>query len=183
MNKYNVILADPPWDYGGPNMVRKRGGEFVQTGNSASINHYPSMKLQQLMDLPVPSMCDDECILFMWTTGPMLANAVKVAEAWGFKYGQVAFVWDKMKILPGNYTLTQCEFVVVFKRKNGKLPKREKTNARQLVREFPREHSRKPEYVQDMIDLMYPSATKLELFARRTRPGWDVYGNETTKFD
>lgn len=48
---------------------------------------------------------------------------------------------------------------------------------------IPPEHSRKPEYVQDMIELMYPNTKKIELFARRSREGWDVWGNETTKFD
>lgn len=180
--QYDVILADPPWDYG-DNMVCRRQGKFVQGSNSASVNHYPSMKMREMLELPIPEMCADNCILFMWSTGPMLEKALQVGKAWGFTYRQMAFVWDKSRTLPGNYTITQCEFVLVFAKKNGTLPKRTRTNVRQLFSERPREHSRKPEYVQDMIDSMYPNATKLELFARRSRPGWDVWGNETTKFD
>ena len=119
----------------------------------------------------------------MWCTGPKVKDAITLGEAWGFDYRQVAFVWNKDRICPGNYTITQTEFVLVFGRKGSKLPERHKTNVRQLFTERPREHSRKPEYVQDMIDLMYPNTNKLELFARRSRPGWDVWGNETTKFD
>lgn len=88
-----------------------------------------------------------------------------------------------MRTLAGYYTITECEFVLVFKHKKKRTPKRYKTNARQFFQEKPREHSRKPEYVQDMIELMYPEAKKIELFARRSRKGWNTWGNETTKFD
>lgn len=169
---HNVILADPPWEYN-TDMV----------GGSKSLDHYPSMKLRDMMHIPVTQWCSDRCVLYMWTTAPKMRDAIRLGEAWGFVYSTVAFVWDKQRICPGNYTITECEFVLVFRPKHGKLPKRAKTNARQFFQEKPREHSRKPEYVQDMIDLMYPDSAKLELFARRSRPGWDSWGNETTKFD
>lgn len=171
--KYNVILADPPWKY----------DHDMPTGHR-STDHYPSMELDELKELGVPAMVDETaCVLFMWATGPKLDWAIALGQAWGFKYSQVAFVWDKQRVIPGCYTVTECEFVLVFKKKRVKLPKRAKTNVRQFFQEKPREHSRKPEYVQDMIELMYPNTTKIELFARRTREGWDSYGNETTKFD
>lgn len=171
--KYNVILADPPWSYGGSDTPH----------GSKSTDHYPSMQYSELKALDVKPLCAEECILFMWTTGPKLNFAIELGESWGFKYRQVAFVWDKVNPCCGNYTITQCEFVLVFKLEKGRLPKRSKTNVRQLITEKKREHSRKPEYVQDMLDLMYPTAKKIELFARRTRDGWDAWGNETTKFD
>lgn len=180
--KYNVILADPPWKYHG-NMPVKRGGVFVQGTNSKSENHYPSLTDAELMSFDIKSICDNECVLYMWSTAPVLKRAIAIGESWGFQYSQVAFVWNKDRISPGNYTLTQCEFVLVFRLKRGKLPKRSKTNVRQFFSEKPREHSRKPEYVQDMLDFMYPGAKKIELFARRSREGWDAWGNETTKFD
>lgn len=170
MKKYNVILADPPWKY-----------KSDLHDGSSSLDHYPSMELQDLKKIQIPR--DNDCVLFMWSTGPNINMAIDIGESWGFEFKQVAFVWDKQRTLAGNYTITQCEFVLVFRPKKGKLPKRCKTNARQYFQERPREHSRKPEYVQDMIDLMYPNTNKLELFARRSRPGWDTWGNETTKFD
>lgn len=172
MTKYNVILADPPWTY-----------KSDLHDGSASVDHYPSMTNQELKDMDVKSVCENECVLFMWATTPNLDTAIEIGKSWGFDYKQVAFVWDKDRTLAGNYTITQCELVLVFRPKKGKLPKRDKTNARQYFREKPREHSRKPEYVQDMIELMYPNTKKIELFARRSRKGWDVWGNETTKFD
>lgn len=170
--KYQVILADPPWWYSGDMVTGAR-----------STDHYPSMKLNQLMDLKVHEICDSQCVLYMWSTGPQMANAIQLGEAWGFQYRQVAFVWNKQRPICGNYTITQCEFVLVFRPKRGKLPKRAKYNVRQYLEEKPREHSRKPEYVRDMLNLMYPGIPKLEMFARSTREGWDSFGNETTKFD
>lgn len=171
--KYNVILADPPWEY----------ADSMCSG-SRSTDHYPSMGLNELKALGVPAMADETaCVLFMWTTGPSIDRALALGKAWGFQYSQVAFVWDKQRTIPGCYTITECEFVLVFRKKGVRLPKRVKTNARQFFQEKPREHSRKPEYVQDAIELMYPNTTKIELFARRTREGWDSYGNETSKFD
>lgn len=144
--KYNVILADPPWTY----------SHDMPTGHR-STDHYPSMSKSELKGLNINNLCDVECVLFMWTTGPKMDCAIEVGQSWGFQYSQVAFVWDKMRILPGCYTVTECEFVLVFKPKKGKLPKRLKTNVRQFFQEKPREHSRKPEYVQDMIELMFPN--------------------------
>ena len=170
--KYNVILADPPWEY-----------KTDMVSGHKSLDHYPSMTNEELKNMDIRSMCENECVLFMWTTTPNLDAAIDIGRAWGFDYKQVAFVWDKVNPCCGNYTMPQVELVLVFRPKKGKLPKRDKTNVRQIIIEKKREHSRKPEYVQDMIDLMYPNAKKIELFARRLREGWDVWGNETTKFD
>lgn len=76
--------------------------------------------LQNLLDLKlldVSSIAADDCLLFMWTTGPQLANSIKLGESWGFEYKIVAFVWDKMVYNPGRYTLSQTEFVLAFKKK------------------------------------------------------------------
>jgi N6-adenosine-specific RNA methylase IME4 len=39
-------------------------------------------------------------------------------------------------------------------------------------------HSAKPEELQDRLDLMFPTASKIELFARRDRDGWLCLGDE-----
>lgn len=184
MEGYNVVLADPPWKYKDSVKSRRNGdGTYTRPEGYRSTDHYPSMTLDEMAGIPVRSMCADECVLYMWTTGPNLDVAIELGRRWGFEYKQVAFVWDKVNPVCGNYTITQCEFVLVFRPKRGRLPKRGKTNARQHFSEKKRQHSRKPEYVQDMLDAMYPDASKMEMFARRSREGWDVWGNETDKFD
>ena len=138
---------------------------------------YPTLKLKQLKTLDVKSIADDDCILFMWTTGPQLANSVELGEAWGFEYKTVAFVWDKMIHNPGRYTLSQTEFVLVFKK--GKiLQPRGARNVRQMVAVPRGKHSEKPIEVIKGITKMFPQQDKIELFARNNFVGWDNWGLE-----
>jgi N6-adenosine-specific RNA methylase IME4 len=181
---YNVVLADPPWDYGEHQLYSpKFSGRDPRLNPGNSIHHYPSMSMSEMEEMRVRELCCDQCVLFMWATGPKIGDAIKLGTAWGFKFINVAYVWNKERPLPGAYTITQCEFVLVFRPKKGVLPKRYKTNSRQYFSEKRTQHSRKPEYVQDELDAIYSDARKLELFARRSRDGWDVWGNETDKFD
>ena len=144
---------------------------------SSAAFKYPTLKIKELKQLDVNSIAADDCILFLWTTGPQLANAVELGEAWGFEYKTVAFVWDKMVHNPGRYTLSQTEFVLAFKR--GKFPTpRGARNIRQLVTVSRGKHSEKPVEVIDGITKMFPSQDKIELFARRNYEGWDNWGLE-----
>ena len=144
---------------------------------SAANFKYPTLKLKELVLLDVPSIAADDCILFMWTTGPQLANSVKLGESWGFEYKTVAFVWDKQVHNPGRYTLSQTEFVLAFKK--GKFPSpRGARNVRQLVSIHRGEHSEKPSAVIDGITRMFPLQKKIELFARNNYEGWDNWGLE-----
>ena len=182
--KYQVIYADPPWDYGGKMQYDKTTIKSENEGfkreiflSSASFK-YPTLKLKELMLLDVNGIATEDCILFMWTTGPQLENAVKLGNAWGFEYKTVAFVWDKMVHNPGRYTLSQTEFVLAFKK--GRFPTpRGARNVRQLVTVHRGEHSEKPIQVIDGITKMFPQQNKIELFARNNYVGWDNWGLET----
>ena len=138
---------------------------------------YPTVKLKDLKKLDVSSIADDDCILFMWTTGPQMSNSIELGKAWGFEYKTVAFVWDKMVHNPGRYTLSQTEFVLAFKR--GKFPQpRGARNIRQMVTVHRGAHSVKPVEVIDGITKMFPKQMKIELFARNNYIGWDNWGLE-----
>lgn len=182
--KYQVIYADPPWDYGGKTQYDKSVIKNQNVGfekniflSSASFQ-YPTIKLKQLKELNIESISDNNCLLFMWTTGPQMANSIELGEAWGFEYKTVAFVWDKMVHNPGRYTLSQTEFVLAFKK--GKFPQpRGARNVRQFIQVHRREHSVKPVEVIDGITKMFPTQEKIELFARNKYDGWDSWGLET----
>lgn len=181
--KYDVIYADPPWDYGGKMQYDKSTIKSENEGFkreifiSAANFKYPTLKIKDLMKLDVESIAADDCILFMWTTGPQMANTIKVGENWGFEYKTVAFVWDKQVHNPGHYTLSQTEFVLVFKR--GRFPRpRGARNVRQFVSHPRGRHSEKPEVVIDGITKMFPTQNKIELFARKNFEGWDNWGLE-----
>lgn len=144
---------------------------------SAANFKYPTLKIEQLKMLDVHSISDDNCILFMWTTGPQMANSIELGESWGFEYKTIAFVWDKQVHNPGRYTLSQTEFVLAFKK--GKFPSpRGARNIRQMISVHRGKHSEKPIEVIDGITKMFPLQNKIELFARRNYIGWDNWGLE-----
>jgi N6-adenosine-specific RNA methylase IME4 len=165
LGQYAVLLADPPWQY-----------EHVETLNRAIDNHYPTMTLADICALPVRSITYDDAVLFLWATSPKLAEAMQVIEAWGFTYRTCA-VWVKDKIGMGYYFRQQHELVLVAAR--GSLPVPPEAVRPPSVFEAPRlEHSRKPDTVHEFIERMYPEQRKVELFARRPRDGWFIWGNE-----
>ncbi len=181
--KYDVIYADPPWDYNGKMQYDKSSIKTENAGFeknifiSSAIFKYPTIKLEELKKLDVNSIAADDCLLFMWTTGPHLANAVVLGQSWGFEYKTIAFVWDKMVHNPGRYTLSQTEHCLVFKK--GRIPTpRGARNIRQLVQVPRGKHSEKPENVIDGITKMFPDQKKIELFARNNYNGWDNWGLE-----
>lgn len=176
--KYDVIYADPPWDYGGKMQYDKSTIKSENIGFkknifiSAANFKYPTIKLKQFMELDVKLIASDDCILFMWTTGPQMFNSIKLGESWGFEYKTVAFVWDKQMHNPGRYTLSQTEFVLAFKK--GKFPvPRGARNVKQLISLKRGKHSEKPEEIIDNITKMFPKQQKIELFARKNFIGWD----------
>lgn len=171
---FEILYVDPPWDYKGQLQHNGKGGR--DTGGAEK--HYPTMKLNELMQLPVPRISADNSLLFMWTSSPHLDQAIKLGLAWGFNWATVAFVWDKMKTNPGFYTLSRCELCLLFKR--GKIPQpRGARNIRQLIQEERGRHSAKPIEAKKRIDAMFPNQRKIELFARNNHgDDWHYWGLE-----
>ena len=97
MKKYQIIYADPPWDYKGQTQHTGNGGE----SSGGALNHYPTMKLKDLKNLNIQSICDNDCLLFMWATSPHLDQAIDLMKHWGFNWATVGFVWDKQRVNPG----------------------------------------------------------------------------------
>src|SRR3989344_4892729 len=179
--KFDVIYADPPWNYNGKLQFDKSSAGVDKIDfsrkifiSSASFK-YPTLKTEELKKLPVQEIANNDCLLFMWTSNPHLAQAIELGEAWGFEYKTVAFVWDKMNHNPGQYTLSNCELCLIFKR--GRIPKpRGARNVKQLVRSPRKEHSEKPIEIIQAIEKMFPAHERIELFARRKTTGWSVWG-------
>ena len=179
--KFDIIYADPPWSYNGKLQYDKssKNKERIDLSKrifiSAADFKYPTLKTSVLMKIPINKISKDDSLLFMWVTNPHLAQAIELGKAWGFDYKTVAFVWDKMNHNPGQYTLSNCELCLVFKR--GRIPKpRGARNIQQLVRSPRQEHSKKPMEVMQRIEKMFPSQKRIELFARRKFKGWSAWG-------
>jgi len=173
VGNYSIIYADPPWDYAG--RVQHGGTSAGYTSGAATF--YPTMTPRELMNLPVRELSARKAILFLWTTGPQFEIAVNVAKVWGFTFKTVAFVWDKVLLNPGAYTMSQCEYVLACVR--GCIPKpRGSRNERQYLCERRSGHSRKPAEIRTRIDRMFPrsSLKRVELFAVERVEGWDYWG-------
>ena len=179
--RYDIIYADPPWDYGGKLQFDKssKGSDKVDLKKNIFISaanfKYPTVKTRELMRIPIHEIAQDDCLLFMWVTNPHLAQGIELGQAWGFEYRTVAFVWDKMIHNPGQYTLSYCELCLLFKR--GRIPSpRGARNVQQLIRVRRGRHSQKPNEVRVGIEAMFPHQSRIELFARDKPKGWDVWG-------
>ncbi|MDR0926631.1 MAG: transcriptional regulator [Ignavibacteria bacterium] len=181
IDKYDIIYADPPWDYNGK-MQFDKSSTLNENSDwqknifiSAANFKYPTLKTELMKKIPIYEIAKDDCLLFMWATNPHLAQAIELGQSWGFEYKTVAFVWDKMNHNPGQYTLSYCELCLVFKR--GRIPRpRGSRNEKQLVRVNRNVHSQKPIEVLQAIERMFPTQKRIELFARHKPDGWDVWG-------
>lgn len=170
-NAFDIVLADPPWKFSS-NSAAKPGRNAMR--------HYPCMSDREICALPVRDWAKKDALLFLWTTAPMLERSMAVYKAWGFKYVSHR-VWVKEHAGTGFWVRNRHEVVLMAKR--GKFPcPKPAPFADSVMTGGQREHSRKPETLQDQIDEVWPDAAKLEMFARREREGWTSWGNQTTLF-
>jgi N6-adenosine-specific RNA methylase IME4 len=198
--RFDVILADPPWLYNSRNNPGARFG-------CGAYGHYPMMDTANIAALPVGKVAADLGVLFLWATWPKLPDAFQVLDAWGFTYKTLGFIWVKLnpgrakftrRILSesvyskgllrfldwlaffgvGFYAKSNTEPCLLATR--GTSPLRPVTNDVSSVIFAPRgDHSEKPLEVHRRIERLFgDEVTRLELFARRSEPGWTVAGNE-----
>ena len=161
--RFDVIYADPPWRY-----------SFSKSKSRDIENQYPTMTIDDIYALRVPAA--DDCVLYLWATAPKLEEALRVVNAWGFTYKTHA-VWDKERIGMGYWFRGQHELLIVATR--GRMsPPPQGERVRSVLRIRRGRHSAKPTEVRDMIAAWFPTARRLEMFARGQTEGWTVWGNE-----
>jgi N6-adenosine-specific RNA methylase IME4 len=165
-NKFRIIYADPPWSYGNTGLDDYGHAE----------RHYPSMKISELCELPIKELAEDNAVLFLWVTSPLLAECFEVIKAWGFKY-KTSFVWDKIKHNYGHYNSVRHEMLLVCTKGSCTPDKKELFDSVQSI-ERSKKHSQKPQEFRDIIDTIYTHGNKIELFSRDKFEGWEVWGNE-----
>ena len=136
--------------------------------------------------MKVAELAADHAFLFLWATGPKLELAFDLIRCWGFTYKTVHHVWattyagGAAVVGAGYYTRPSCEFVLVGTRGSPLGRFNLDRSIPQLIHAYRSPvHSEKPPEVFDAIELFAEKAThKIELFARRRRIGWDVWGKE-----
>lgn len=173
--RYSIIYADPPWAY--------LWGTGKDGGNFAPEKHYPTMSTDEICAMNVKSLRNTNCVLALWATAPCLPDAFRVLDAWGFKYKTVLFVWVKLNPKsgtivcgPGSYTRSACEYLLLGMR--GHIKRLSTEPISQVLLEPRTRHSAKPDMVRRHLVSIFGDLPRLELFARTTTAGWDVFGNE-----
>ena len=187
---FTTVVADPPWDYS-----RKISGGGTsgyspvhpsRGGNRGAANHYPTLTLDELSQLPVSDVVADKAHLYLWTTGAFIVEAHHLAEIWGFAPKGV-IPWVKVKkdairhiqnaggdlhasvrMGMGLYIRWASEF--------GKLSTLRK-DINGVVFAERQAHSQKPDELYRLVEAASPGP-RLELFARVSRPGYEAWGNE-----
>jgi N6-adenosine-specific RNA methylase IME4 len=182
---YRIIYSDPPWQF----------KTYAPARANSRAPKYPTLSLPEIRALPVADAAASNSLLAMWVYDPMLPEAIRLAEVWGFKYVTVLFRWlkgdgrlrlfedgEKLPMALGYHTRGGgCEECWLFRRGRG-LP----VLRHDIRKEFyspRREHSRKPDEVRGWLVDLYGDYPRLEMFARTSTPGWSVFGNETSKFE
>jgi N6-adenosine-specific RNA methylase IME4 len=171
--KYNIIYADPPWQY---KVYAKKG-----KGRSAE-NHYHTMSIEEIRSLPVKRIAADDCILFLWVTFPCLPEGLSVMENWGFSYKTCGFNWVKRNRKADTFFLglgfwTRSNSEICLLGTKGK-PKRVSKAVPQICDARIMEHSRKPDEIRSRIVNLCGDIPRIELFARQRMEGWDCLGDE-----
>jgi len=174
MKKYKILYVDPPWKFNNKNT----GGNM----KSGADSHYPTMSINELSKLDISSLCDDDCVLFMWWVASQPAEALELVESWGFTLKTMTgFNWVKQtsKGNPffgmGFWTRQGSEMCLIATK--GK-PKRIDAGVRSVIMAENEKHSKKPDIFRKEIVKLMGDLPRVELFARETSEGWDVWGNE-----
>ena len=164
--KYRIIYADPPWKYG------NAMPEYVTEPQ----DYYLLMNTEDICAMPIKDITEKDAVLFLWSTSPHLPEALEVAKAWGFTY-KTTFIWDKIKHNMGHYNSVRHEILLVCTK--GACTPDVKRLFDSVVSEERTEHSKKPNVFREIIETIYTYGNKIELFARETPEGWDVFGNQS----
>ena len=162
--KFSTIVIDPPWDWGDE-------GDQDQLGRAKP--DYATMTKAQLMELPLPSLSDDDCHIYLWITNRSLPKGFDLLEKWGFRY-ITALTWAKPHFGMGNYFRGQTEHVL-FGVKGSQPLKRKDVGTLFSAARGKGGHSSKPSEFYELVESCSPGPY-LEMFSRSEREGWKTWG-------
>ncbi len=171
--KYQIIYADPPWRY---------DREYEHKGSRDACMIYNTMTIREVCEMPIQTIAEDDCILFLWVTFPKLQEGLNVIKLWGFEYKTVAFTWVKKNKKAdswfwgmGRWTRSNAEICLLATKGN---PKRISASVHSVLDDRILRHSQKPNSARKKIIELCGDIPRIELFARQRVEGWDCWGNE-----
>ena len=161
---FSVIYADPPWE-----------SKLLDAEDTANESNSPSLRFSDLKKLEIP--VSDDAILLLWSSSSVLDKALKLMNAWGFKY-QTNMIWDTKQIRAGKYVRGQHELLLIGIR-GGFNPPSEDNRVGSVYSEESGNHNTKPKWFYEQIEKMFPNETLLELFSSNNKYSdrWTVFDN------
>lgn len=173
--QYDLIVADPPWKQS------KGGKKSVRENSSGKPLDYPTCSLSEIEAhlTQASKLTTDNSVLFLWTIDKYLFEAEGIAKSLGYKL-HARMIWNKVTGIPAAFTVRFGHEYLLYMYKGKLLPVAEKERGKihTVFTEQVTRHSKKPEISFDIINRLYPSARKLEMYARQERDGYDCWGNE-----
>lgn len=173
--KYGVIVADPPWQF--------RDSLTMSPVARSAVSQYPTLTIKHVKSLGVQEFAADDCVLALWCPLTLTAEAISIVDAWGFRF-TTEYLWlkttkdgSRLGFGMGHLFRGVGEKALIGVRGKYKFDLESRSERGGCLHPATR-HSVKPENLQDSLDKMFPDRAKLELFARRDRPGWTCVGNE-----
>lgn len=173
--RYSVLYVDPPWKQ------RRGGRKSVRPNSSGKELDYQTIGMDEIKEhlRQASSLCEENSVLFLWTIDKYLFEAQRLAEELGYKL-HARLIWNKVTGIPAAFTIRYGHEYLLYMYRGKLLPvaKAERGKIHSVFTEKVTKHSKKPQVAYEIIERLYPSAEKLELYARNHRLGWDCWGNE-----
>lgn len=177
--RFGTILADPPWQF--QNRTGKMAPEHKR------LSRYPTMSLDEICDLPVEHIAAKRSHLYLWVPNALLPEGLRVMEHWGFKY-KSNLIWYKVRKDGGPdrrgvgfYFRNVTEVLLFGVRGQDARTLQPGRSQENILVSQKREHSRKPDEQYDLIESC-SWGPRLEMFARGSRLGWTVWGNQAEDY-
>ncbi len=173
---YGLLKVDPPWNF----------MNFSEKGEAKNAKaQYDCMDTDEIAALPIGHLASDSCWLWLWATHPMLPDALRVMDAWGFRF-VTSGVWVKRgesgSLAFGTGYVLRVASEPFLLGKIGE-PKTYSRSIRTVIEAPRRQHSRKPDSAYNVCEELFGPVRRADIFSRESRPGWDGWGSEKTLFD
>lgn len=168
VGQYSTIVVDPPWSYS------NKSGRHGAAANADYIQNR-TLTLDEVVLFDLQRWVAKECHLYIWVTDAYVGHIYNVTEAWGFD-AKATLVWVKDRFGMGNYYRHQhelCVFAVKGKMRLSRM------NASTVFNAPVTKHSEKPDEFYRLVESCSPGPY-LDVFARKKRAGWSVFGDEVT---
>jgi len=177
--RYGVILVDDEWDFEvfsrDTGMDRHAANQYPVSENAHTPEEIHARTAERF------TIAAPDCVLLQWVPVPHLAIGIRLMELRGFCY-VTNFNWGKDRIGTGYWNRNKHEHLLVGVRGSVPAP----AMGDQWNSDLPapvRAHSVKPDWQYELIEAYFPNLPKIELNARRARPGWDAWGLEAPEPD